>query len=414
MDDLTQVTQMLNWLESERRKDKAALAALEQKANGLANELAEQNKRVQELQTALTAAQSALSKLPQFDRTLDQFKTDLLGEMDRRDDSQQKSAREADRLRKVEVESIGRAIAEIRKDLAHIKPMEDELPMRRAEERRLGEVLARLGQRVDELAVRTEDRVQNVIYLEENRRQDVKRIAELEADATNFAKRLDAMSGKVTLLDDNVQRVPLRLGEFQKRLQEQDQVVEALRLNDFHRVQEMRTFTDQVGKQIAPAVDYLARYQSDSQKLQELALANQRSLEESKVFQVRVETRQAELGEMQRINEERIKKQIEEWQAEQEKRWKRELVRWDEQWHEHDRVHAPWETRLEAVEQASLEHNRQFKALWDGVEDVSNVSLTAARQIAEAQQAWLEKGRPSRPIVAANSRPAADQSSLQE
>ena len=46
MDDLTQVTQMLNWLESERRKDKAALATLEQKANGLANELAEQSRRV--------------------------------------------------------------------------------------------------------------------------------------------------------------------------------------------------------------------------------------------------------------------------------------------------------------------------------------------------------------------------------
>src|SRR5512136_457354 len=162
MDDLTQVTQMLNWLESERRKDKAALATLEQKANGLANELAEQSKRVQELQTTLTAAQNALSKLPQFDKVLEQFKTDLMGEMDRRDDSAQKSVREADRLRKVEIESIGRAITEIRKELPRIKPLEDDLPMRRAEERRLGEVLARQGQRVDELAVRTEDRVQNV------------------------------------------------------------------------------------------------------------------------------------------------------------------------------------------------------------------------------------------------------------
>lgn len=414
MDDLTQVTQMLNWLESERRKDKAALATLEQKANGLANELAEQSRRVQELQTTLTAAQIALSKLPQFDKVLEQFKTDLMGEMDRRDDSQQKSAREADRLRKVEAESIGRAITEIRKDLPRIKPLEDELPMRRAEERRLGEVLARLGQRVDELAVRTEDRVQSVIYLEENRRQDAKRIAELEEDVTNFSKRLDAMSGKMTLLDDNVQRVPLRLGEFQKRLQEQDKVVEELRVNDFHRAQEMRTFADQVGKQIAPIPDYLSRYQADSQKMQEMAIVSQRSLEESKAFQVRVETRQAELGEMQRINEERIKKQIEEWQTEQEKRWKRELVHWTEQWTEHDRVHAPWETRLEVVEQVLPEYTRQLKAVWDGLEELPKAYLSAVRQIVEVQQAWLDEGRPSRPVVAANSRAASGQSSLQE
>src|SRR5512136_2336592 len=104
MDDLTQVTQMLNWLESERRKDKAALATLEQKANGLANELAEQRRHVQELQNTLTAAQVALSKLPQFDKLLEQYKPDHMGELDRRDDSQQKSVREADRLRKVEAE----------------------------------------------------------------------------------------------------------------------------------------------------------------------------------------------------------------------------------------------------------------------------------------------------------------------
>jgi chromosome segregation ATPase len=413
MDDLTQVTQMINWLESERRKDKAALATLEQKASGLANELAEQTRRVQELQTALTATQLALSKLPQFEKILEQFKTDLIGEMDRRDDAQQKSAREAERLRKVELESIGRIITEIRKELPRIKLLEDELPMRRAEDRRLGEVLSRVSQRLDELAVRTEDRVQSVIYLEENRRQDAKRIAELEADITNFAKRLDTMSGKVTLLDENVQRVPLRLGEFQKRLQEQDKTVEELRVNDFHRAQDMRTFADEVTKTVAPIPDYLARYQVDSQKMQEMAIVSQRSIEESKNFQVRLETRQGELGEMQRINEERIKKQIEEWQAEQEKRWKRELVHWTEQWTEHDRVHASWETRLEAVEHVLPEHTRQLKAVWDGLEELPKAYLAAVRQIVEVQQAWLDDGRPSRPVISANNRAAVEQSSSQ-
>ena len=414
MDDLTQVTQMINWLESERRKDKAALATLEQKASGLANELAEQNKRVQELQNALTATQIALNKLPQFEKILEQFKTDLIGEMDRRDDAQQKAAREAERLRKVEIDSIGRSIVEIRKELPRIKPLEDELPMRRAEERRLGEVLARVSQRVGELAVRTEDRVQSVIYLEENRRQDAKHIAQLQEDVTNFAKLLDGMAGKVTLMDENVQRIPLRLGEFQKRLQEQDKLFEELRVNDFHRAQEMRVFVEEVNKAIGPIPDYLSRYQADSQKMQELALASQRSIEESKAFQVRVETRQAELAEMQRINEERIKKTIEEWQAEQEKRWKRELVHWAEQWTEHDRVHAPLGPRLEAIEQALPEHARQLKAVWDGVEEMAKVYLSAVRHVVEAQQAWLDKGRPSRPIVAANQRAASGPSSAQE
>ncbi len=397
--DLTQAMQQINWLESERRKDKAQLTTLQEKVAALTTELTEQAKRAQDLHNALTHTQISLNKLAQYDRLFEQFKADLIGEMDRRDEGQQKNIREAERLRKVEAEAIGRSIADIRKELPRIKPLEDELPMRRAEERRLGEIITRLGQRVEELAVRNEDRVQNMIYLEENRRQDAKRIAQLEEDLVNSAKRVDGLMSKATLLDENVQRVPLRLAEFAKRLQDQDKAFEELRLNDFRRTQEVKSFTDEVSKVIAPIPEYLSKVQADSQRMQELAIANQRSLEELRGFQARIETRQAELSEMQRINEERIKKQVEEWQGEIEKRWKRETAVWDEKWHDHDRHHAPWETRVEAVEQQLPDFQRQFKALWDGIEDMPKVYLAAVRQVVEAQNAWLDKGRPPRPFV---------------
>jgi chromosome segregation ATPase len=408
--DLTQAMQQINWLESERRKDKAALTTLQEKVAGATTELAEQSKRIQELQNALTATRLALGKIGQFDKLFEQFKVDLVAEMDRREEAQQKALREAERLRKVEAEAIGRSITEVRKELPRIKPLEDEMPMRRAEEHRLGEVLTRLNQRVDELAVRTEDRVQNMIYLEANRQQDAKRIAQLEEDDTSLAKRLDALVGKLTLLDDNVQRLPQRLDQFDKRMQDQDKVFEELRRRDFERTQEMKVFTEEVTKVVTPIPEYLTRFQADSQRMQELAIVTQRAVEEIKGFQMRIETRQAELAQMQRINEERIKKQVEEWQGEQEKRWKRETLVWTEQWQEHDRLHAPWETRLEAVEHQLLDFHRQFKALWDGVEEMPKVYLSAIRQVVEAQNAWLEKGHPSRPIVGNSNRAASDKS----
>jgi chromosome segregation ATPase len=397
--DLTQAMQQINWLESERRKDKAQLTTLQEQVAALVTGLSEQAKRIQELHNALTATQLALNKMSQYDKLFEQYKVDLVGEMDRRDEAQQKALREAERLRKVEIEAFGRSIGEVRKELPRIKPLEDELPMRRAEERRLGEVMTRLGQRVEELAVRNEDRVQNMIYLEENRRSDAKRIAQLEEGITTAAKRVDNLQGKSTLLDENVQRMPLRLAEFAKRLQDQDKAFEELRLNDFRRTQEVKTFTDEVSKVIAPIPEYLSRVQADAQRMQELAIANQRSLEELRGFQSRIETRQGELTEMQRINEERIKKQVEEWQGEQEKRWKRETVGWTEQWHDHDRIHGTWETRVEVLEQQLPDFYRQFKALWDGIEEMPKVYLAAVRQVVEAQNTWLEKGRPPRPFV---------------
>ncbi len=405
--DLTQAMQQINWLESERRKDKATLTALHEKVAGLTTELSEQARYIHELQNTLSTVQLTLSKIGQFDKLFEQFKTDLVGEMDRHDDAQQKALREAERLRKVEAEAMGRTFTEIRKDLGRVKQLEDEMLMRRAEERRLGEIMARLDQRVGDLAQRTEDRVQNMIYLEENRRQDAKRIAQLEEDNANLIKRLDATTAKATLLEENLQRMNLRLIEFGKRMQDQDKAFEDLRLNDFHRAQETKTFADEVNKVMGSLPEYLTRLQADSQRMQELAIANQRSLEEIRNFQSRIEVRQSELAEMQRLNEERIKKQVEEWQADQEKRWKRETILSNEHWQEHDRLHGTWETRLEAAEQQVLDFQRQFKALWDGVEEMAKVYLTAARQVVEAHNTWLENGRPSRPIAGNAHRAAA-------
>jgi hypothetical protein len=393
--DLNQATQMINWLEEERRKDKAALAALQERMQGLANEAAEQSRRLQELQSVLATAQAGLARVTQFDRLFDQYKADLIAEMDRREAAQQKAIREADRLHKVEADATNRSIAEIRKELPRLKPLEDEVSMRRAEDRRLGELLARVSQRVEDLTVRTEERIQTVAYLEEGRRQDNKRIAQLEEGANNLSRRLDTSIGKMALLEEALQKMPPRIEEVIRRMQEQDKVFEELRINDFRRAQEMKAFTEEVNKAMALMPDHIAGYQ----RMHEMAMANQRSLEEIKGLQIRVEGRQAEMTEMQRIAEERMKKQVEEWQAEEEKRWKRQTLSWFEQWQEHDRLHETWEARLEKIEQAVPEHNRQLKVVWDGLEEMAKVSLAAARQVVETQQVVLEKGRPAKAML---------------
>ncbi len=402
MDDLNQAARTIMWLEEERRKDKAALIALQERVHGLIDELTEQSRRIQALQSALSATQIALSKMTQYEKMIEQLRTDVVGEMDRREDAQQKAIRESDRLRKVESEQVGRQIAEIRKELPRFKPLEDELPMRRAEERRLAELVARVSQRVDDLAVRTEDRIQVVSYLEEGRRQDAKRIVQLEEFTTSVAKRIDPIIAKQVLLEENLQRLPPRIDEVAKKLLVVDKPVEEVRLAQFRLSQEMRAFTEEVNKAIAPIPDHIAGYQ----RVQEVAMTNQRSLEEIRVFEARIETRQAELTEKQRMAEDRAKKILDEWLTEQEKRWQRQTLALAEQRQEHDRVHQPIETRLEELEETVSTHPPQFKAIWDTVEEMAKVHIIVARQVAEGQQAALEKGRPSKPAMAAADRAA--------
>ncbi len=397
--DLNQASQMVNWLETERRKDKAALSSLLERVQGLSNELADQSKRMQELRGELAATQMAVNKLSQFDRLFEQLKSDLVGEMDRRGESYQKALREAEQMRKVDLDAANRAIADVRKELPRIKPLEDEMPMRRAEERRLSEQQARTTQRVEDLAARTEERIQNMIFLEEGRRQDSKRIAQLEEGSASNLKRIDVVAAKTVLLDENAQRISLRIAEVAQQVTDQDKVVEEMRLNDFRRSQEMKGFVGDVEKLVDPLPDFIATSQSNLQRIQELGMANQHSLDEIQGFQNRIEKRQSEVSEMQRISEDRMKKQVEEWQADQEKRWKRQILTLTEQRQEHDRLHGTWELRLEQLDQASADYTRQFKVVWDGLDEFTKVYLSAARQVVETQQATLEKGRPSKVVL---------------
>jgi hypothetical protein len=397
--DLNQASQMINWLEAERKRDKATLSTLLERVQGLSNELADQSKRVQELREDLAATQLTANKLAQFDRLFEQLKADLVGEMDRRGESYQKALREAEQLRKVDLEATNRTLADIHKELSRVKSLEDEMSLRRAEDRRLGEQQARIGQRVEDLTVRTEERIQNMIFLEEGRRQDNKRIAQLEEGSASILKRIEALAAKLVLLDENVQRVPLRIAEITQQMADQDKVVEEMRLNDFRRSQEMKSFVEDVGKVVNPLQDFIATSQFNLQRIQELAMANQHSLDGIQGFQNRIEKRQSEVSEMQRISEDRMRKQVEEWQAEQEKRWKRQILTWTEQSQEHDRLHGTWEMRVEQLELASADYARQFKVVWDGLDEFTKVYLSAARQVVETEQATLEKGRPSKIIL---------------
>lgn len=399
MDDLNQAMRMIHWLEEERRKDKNQLTALQERAQGLATDLQEMSRRMQALQEEIANARRDITRIPQYDKIFEQFKVDLVAEMDRRETAYQKIVRESDQLRKVENESVNRAITEIRKELPRLKPLEDEVPVRRAEERRLSDLITRLTQRVDQLGVRTEDRVQTVVYLEEGRRQDAKRIAQLEEASVSLLKRIEQWSAKTVLLEENLQRMPPRIAEVIQRVQDQDKMFEEMRLNDFRRSQDIKNFMDEVNQAVGPIPDLVTGYRADHQKMQELASANQQSLDSIQSSRQRIEARQGEVAEMQRIAEERIKKLIEEWQTEQEKRWKRQALVWAEQWQEHDRLHEGWESRLEDTEAKLPEIPAQFKLMWEALDEIGKASVAAARQLAEGHQTALDKARPSKPFA---------------
>jgi chromosome segregation ATPase len=361
MDDLNlgQLAQQIKWMEDGRRKDKAQIATLQEQLVGQARESAESTRRLQELDNALKAMQIMLTRLSNADRVREEFKAEIVGMITRLDDERKKSERETERIRNISIETLQRQINEIKVEIPRIGKIEDELPSRRAEEKRLSELVQRLQPQIDSAAQLMEERTRGVPYLEEGRRQDLKRLLVVEQEYTVHLKKLDMLAGKLQVLEDALGKLPPRFEPLVARLSDHDKQLDDLRAGDFRLQQQVKSFESNINQLRDQVVDYT----SVLNRLREQAMINQRAETELNAFQETLRMRVAELSEVERMFEERVKKQFEDFLAEFEKRWGKLEPHIDAHWHEHERLHRSEEERLERIEAAPAPLQEQIMVL---------------------------------------------------
>lgn len=346
--ELTQISQLLAWLESERKKDKALLATLEERIQGVASGMEQQARRMQELDTSLAAAKALLSKVNQIDRILDEYKVETRALLERRDEEHKKGEREAARLRAVEIEELHRAIGEIKKELPRIGRLEEEMPTRRAEEKRLGDQVKQVILQAELALKQLEEHTRGIPYLEEGRRQDNRRIGQLEGETVEHSKRLETLAGKLQLLEDALGKIPPKFDSLYELLSARDKTIEEIRVMEFRRQQQMSAWEEELTRFRAQMTDY----GDVVAHLHEQAQVNLKAASDLAAFQERLRQRAAEIAEVERIFENRIKRMMEEAQVGDEKRWQKYTTRIDERWHDHDRLNAEEVSRVDRLEAA--------------------------------------------------------------
>jgi chromosome segregation ATPase len=385
--EMTQVTQMLQWLEEERRKDKALIAALQEQVRGQEEIISQQSAQVQELQVKITSVQNLISQVTSFEETVSNYKSEVVFELDRRDEARKKEKTESDRLRKIEHEAIIDHLGELDKQIQILPRYDERLAAEKAEDQRLSESLQRLEVAIKDLDKRSDDRVQSVTYLEEQRRADNRRIGTLEHDTTELRKKVEALAAKLPLLEDTIQKQKTRVDEAIQETKKYEKPIEELRISDFQREQKMKQYLDQ-GEQVAKEME---RILLQTQGFIEQQQAVKRTLDKAETFQARIEKRQNEVAEMQRLAEDRVKRQWEEWQNVQEKdRKKRQLVL-DEQWRAQENTNQALVGRIKPLEAQTKAHQEQLEILFDSRRMDAHRDLEASQGAVErTEQAFTQ------------------------
>jgi len=326
-----QTTQMVSWLDEERRKDKALIVRLEERVSAQAALLEDLARRLQGQESDLQGVRATALNINMFDESISRIRNELAAVADQFE--RKSSDTDLKRVHDLIREGTNKAIEDVRQEV--LARIEREQQPRRAEEERLSRVALELQNYADSLGKNMDEFQRSLTYLEEQRRQDSKRLTDVHSGTTEYAKRIEGLQAKSELLEELARRNERTLTEMSATIvemqqqrqtsQEQDTIVQAQRerlLSDtLHRIEEN-----------------MADYAKQFEQWAESARNMKKSVQEFERIADRVERRFNEVAEMQRLSEERFRHEWDDFQQDDQKRFRQFTLTNEEAWRENNRL----------------------------------------------------------------------------
>jgi chromosome segregation ATPase len=316
-----QIIKRLEWLDEERRKDKNTIASLEERINALQGNLEAAHKEINGLKDELTRTTAYEGRMDQFEADLAQYKVDSGRLVEALDKRLQDREYETEKARRLDVEEINMSIGEIRKGLQPIPDLKKDLKTRAEEDVRILALVNGVQERILEYQHVYEEFQRSQQLYEQTRKQDVKRLTDLQGEITSTRKRIDDLHGKNEISIESFRKLDSRITELmtseKERRQNQTAFIEKVNLSQVER--------ERSWKEWSARFETLDKQSTElDTKLQALDSA-QRAIDRSKQafdeISQRIERRINEITEMQRLAEDRFRQEWVTYKADDQKRW---------------------------------------------------------------------------------------------
>lgn len=377
--NLQQAARMIEWLDEQRRQDKRTIAALEQS-------LGTHEKLVDTLQNRLNALEADLaSHKRELARSDDSSEiiAEVAGEVRKMIDNQNMrrltAERELERRSDSAREALATEINAQKERLGLLEANQRDVEPLKAARQRLESNLRALQQRVEEHNRLLEEPEKRFKFLEEQHRQEGRRLAEIENQLPELRKLLDLIRPKITLLEDLSVRTERRLQEMylaesERREEVQQFIAQQQRIEDTRAAQQaewVNNFQEQ-NERLQGSLSQFAVWADTHREMRQLISEFERMGEG-------LERRINELAEIQRLSEERFRKEWNDWASAEQQRWKQFTLSTDEIWRNHDREFERFVQRINNLD-------ARFPPLIDAITNLWQLERKRARLYSEEYQ----------------------------
>lgn len=329
--ELNQILKHVEWLDDERRKDKDTIAKQEDRLITLEGNLDAAHQQIRELGGELTRLSAVVARMDRFDESLVQQRVEFNKQIEELEKQTKKRDEEGDKVRRVEMRAVDSSLGEIRKELEPISGLQRGIQARIEEEHRLSRLIDELRVKIQEIRRDEEEYNRTYRLLEDGRRQDSKRLVDLQGEVSAMRKRLDDQRGQTELLNANFRKVETRLNELvtveEERRDAQSEFLDKQALLQVERDREWKEWQARFETIEKQASDVEVQLQTMDATHRDV----QRSKESLEELAQRVERRINEITEMQRLGEERFRQEWVTFKADDQKRWTNYTLTQEEQ-----------------------------------------------------------------------------------
>ena len=365
--EFEQIVKRLEWLDDEHRKDKAALAALEERIASLVGENKALKQQIKDVEKKVSEIGPVNARLSQFDELLSKERADMNKTIDELE--KKHIRREKDSITRYQ-EGIKEVTASLpkldqSKDILELKKL---IKQRADEYIKLNVAVTELKPKIDDAVRKSQDVATSNKLIEESRRQDIKRVADIQGEITSVRKRVDEFRQKTELQSDSLRNIENRFTELilseNERKKAQAAFIEQQALAEIEREKVYKGWLEKVDafKQQTSTLD------SQTQALDETLRAAKGAQETYIDLNQKLERRINEITEMQRLGEERLRQEWVTFKAEDQKRWTGYTLSSEEAVRDIRKTVDKYEERITAIDDANQTIQDQLHQTTDATE----------------------------------------------
>jgi chromosome segregation ATPase len=362
--DLNQLARMIEWLDEERRRDKAKIATLEEQTTAHQELVETMTRRMNALESELTSLRAQSVPAGRDVEVMEFMRGEMRQALEAAEAKRITAEREAERRAEIARESVTRPVREAGERLEKLERAQEELATARVERDRFAAALSALQQRVEDTIKKFEEPERRLAFLEEQRRQDSRRISETQTELPELQKQIDGLRPKLDSLEALTLRNEKLLLDLQtsdhERQESAQQFIDQQTLLSQQRDQSVETIRQSFSQYDEEMRRRMDRFETWAEAYRQM----KKIIEDFERIGERLERRINEVAEMQRLSEERFRQEWNGWNADDQKRWKQFTLTNDEAWRTHDKDFEQFRARVSEMAQLFAPVQDSLERLW--------------------------------------------------